>query len=59
MLNNKSKERYDEIAVKVFKGKLGFQPAPKSRYSRSGGDKFKEMGLYFDNTLSWWSYLGW
>lgn len=34
-------KRYDEIAIAVALGRLGYQPAVKSRYSKSCSLKFK------------------
>lgn len=33
-------KHYDEIAVKVFRGELGYKPSVKSKYSKSSSLKF-------------------
>ncbi len=35
MLSKKRREEYDQMAVSVAGGKAGYQPAKKSRYSKS------------------------
>ncbi|UYE98937.1 hypothetical protein XbC2_542 [Xanthomonas phage XbC2] len=38
----KQKKRYNEIAVLVANGRLGYIPANKSRFSKSASNKFAQ-----------------
>lgn len=40
MKNDDSKKKYNEEAVLIFKGSLGYQPAKKSKYSKTSTNKF-------------------
>lgn len=53
--------RYSKEARDIFRGKMGFQPAIKSRYSKTGGEKFDERftpAAASINHLRWSSYFG-
>ena len=39
MLNKEKREKYDRVAVSVASGRDGYQPARKSRYSKSAKDE--------------------
>ena len=40
MLNKEKRENYDRMVVNVALGRAGYQPARKSRYSKSAKDKW-------------------
>ena len=40
MLNKEKREGYDRLAVNVARGGDGYQPARKSRYSKSAKDEY-------------------
>lgn len=40
MLNKEKREKYDRVAASVASGRDGYQPARKSRYSKSAKDEY-------------------
>lgn len=40
MLNKEKREEYDRMAANVASGRDGYQPARKSRYSKSAKDEY-------------------
>ncbi len=39
-VKQKQHERYDALAVQVARGRAGYKPAVKSRFSKSASNKF-------------------
>lgn len=44
--SSQAKERYDNMALMVVKGKAGYIPAKKSRYSKSSKSKFNHAAWF-------------
>lgn len=40
MLNKEKREEYDRMAANVALGRAGYQPARKSRYSKTAKDEY-------------------
>lgn len=40
MLNKERREKYDRVAANAASGMAGYQPARKSRYSKSAKDEY-------------------
>ncbi|MFS7695472.1 hypothetical protein [Klebsiella pneumoniae] len=43
----KQHERYEAVAVQVLRGRAGYKPAVKSRFSKSASSKFPSHTIAF------------